>query len=390
MELGERYSNISDCRICGSPLVELVDYHPIPLVNDYCSEIDDGHEDLYYPLTLMYCSKCYLVQIKQEIDTEVLYHGTYSYIPSASQTMVEHFGDLAKRFYVKDGLAVDIGSNDGTLLSFFQAYGMKILGVEPAKNLAEKATLEGIPTLNEFFNEELADQFLQKADVITSTNVIANSHNIISVLKGVRKILSPNGIFIMETPNFLDLQEIGSFDSVYHEHFCYFTPGTAAYALESMGFEVLSVERISVHGGSIRVVSKIGDQRNYEYSFRADYSQFQRKMGLTINHVSRFLDEALDKSCSVIGWGAPAKATVMLHQVQARREHFSYITDTTPYKQYHFLPGLHIPILPQSLDISPDFIFVNAWNFREEVMKKLKRCQERGTKIVFPIPFEIV
>lgn len=356
------------CRVCNRGLEELYSFRPLPLVNKYADAPDKDAER--YPLTLVQCSGCGLVQIAEEIDKDILYGGDYAYIPSTSETMVRHFSGLAS--YGRPGLRVlDIGSNDGTLLQQFKERGCDVMGVEPAPNLVGLANSRGITTEHGLFDETVD---LGKFDIITATNLLANCHNIASVLHGVRNHLTSGGKFIVETPDWNNLKRIGSFDSVYHEHMAYFTAQTLRATLRKHGLVPTETQELPVHGGSLRVFAQRG---NYQYDDLPieDHSDFDPR--LTIDPLKAWVGSV---DGEIAGYGAPAKATVLINEAEIA-DRISYVTDSVPYKQGKYLPGTDIPIRkPEELG-SPDHILVLCWNFRDEVEQKL-----RGREITFPIP----
>ena len=385
------YRTIDACRICEGNLAEVLAYEPMPLVNSYCVPIP--HEDDYYPLTLMVCSRCGLIQLREEVPESVLYLREYPYVPSTSQTMVQHFDGLAAKYAKAGEVVIDIGSSDGTLLAGFLKRGCKVLGIDPAKNLVEIANQRGIFSLAHCFNDRLAEWLLNhhpQADVITATNVVANAHQMLSFLRGVRRLLKPDGVFVMETPNFLKLMEIGSYDSVYHEHMTYFTPATLRTALSVAGLEVVALEEIPIHGGSLRATAKIGKATLHRGNGAApDFGAFVKRVGSMCADLRLFLATAFEEGESVVGYTAPAKATVLLSQAGIDGSWMQYAVDNIPYKQGKLLPGLHIEIkAPEALDEgpAPDYLLVHAWNFRDEILPKLQPYMAAGAKAVIPVP----
>lgn len=383
------YRKIDACRICEGSLSEILAYRPMPLANGYCSS--EPHEDDYYPLTLMVCDQCGLVQIREEVPGNVLYLRDYPYVPSTSQTLVKHFDELAAEYAKAGQFVIDIGSSDGTLLSGFLSRGCEVLGIDPAKNLVEVANQKGIFSIAQCFNDRLAEWLLvhyPQADVVTATNVVANAHQMLPFLKGIRQLLKPDGVFVMETPNFLSLMEIGSYDSIYHEHMAYFTPGTLTTALSAAGLEMVELEQIPIHGGSLRATAKLG-KPDKRYFPAPDFSQFFDRAAHSQNDLQRFLRAAFEDGKSVVGYTAPAKATVLLSQAGIDASWLQYIVDNIPYKQGKLLPGLHIEIKPpEALDEGPlpDYLLVHAWNFRDEILAKLQPYMAEGVQVVIPIP----
>ena len=403
------FKKVDACRVCEGMLTEVLAYEPLPLVNSYCDP--EPHEDDYYPLTLMVCKRCDLVQVREEVPENVLYLREYPYVPSTSQTMVQHFDELAAAYAKPGQLVVDIGSSDGTLLSCFQKRGCEVFGIDPAKNLVQVANERGIPSIAECFDDSVAEwletwlgdriaewagkkpevhfSLPHRPDVITATNVVANAHQMMSFLRGVRRLLKPDGVFVMETPNFLKLMELGSYDSVYHEHMVYFTPATLEKALKVAGLTMVRLEEIPIHGGSLRATVKVGEERLRWLDGTTDFGAFVKRVDGVRHALQVFLRQASLDGKSVVGYTAPAKATVLLSQAGMDPSWMQYAVDNIPYKQGKLLPGLHIEIRPpEALDEGPvpDYLLVHAWNFRDEILPKLQPYMAAGAQAVIPVP----
>lgn len=371
-----KYRTLTECRICDGTLEEVYRFRDVPLANSYCTSAD--HEDVYYPLTLMRCNVCGLAQLREEVSASELYGGEYAYIPSTSQTMRDHFKGLAAAY--APNKVLEIGCNDGTLLREFSC---QTVGIDPAANLN--------PDIVGLFNEQTAREILSQYglfDLIVTTNTLANAHDIPGILRGARDLLTADGLFVVETPDFMSLIEKGSYDSIYHEHMAYLTEDTLTKMLKQYRFDIVDVQRFPIHGGTLRVTARRAEKLPYLGVGFNDYRDFPKRAAYMASNLHDFLRRAADEGKRVVGYGAPAKATVLLHQAEVERGWIEYVTDTIPYKQGKMLPGLHIPIHPPerlSRDF-PEVLLVLCWNFRDEVLPKLQAHRDAGTRIVFPVP----
>jgi SAM-dependent methyltransferase len=333
----------------------------------------------------------------------------YVYVTGASRPMQTHFSGLAedaiKDFkFDKESLVVDIGSNDGTLLQCFSRFGLRILGIEPASNIARLAVASGTPTINEFFNEDCATNICKKyghADIITATNVFAHIDDLESLLHGINRLLSDGGVFIIEVPYLLNLLNNMEFDTIYHEHLSYFAIHPLVYLFKKFGMEIVNVKQIPVHGGSVRVfVQRSPKQQSknvtklllMEQETKLDsletYMKFAEDVALVKKKLVKLLKALKNKKSRITGYGATAKSNTLLNYCEIGTDILDYISDTTQFKQGRYTPGTHIPIVPEEKfhEDLPDFALLLAWNYAEEILQKESKYREKGGKFILPIP----
>lgn len=397
------------CRICGNENLEpILDLGGMPLANSF---LDSEHqEERYYPLRLVWCESCGLLQIDEIVPPEDLFRH-YIYVSGTSETMRKHFlgltTEIVTDFHLNSkSLVVDIGSNDGTLLYIFKLFGVKILGVEPAVNIAKIAEERGIKTVTEFFSEDIAMKIVKeygKADAITATNVVAHTNNLHGLLSGVHVLLKDEGIFVFEVPYLLDLLESTEFDTIYHEHLSYFSLRPLKGLFESHHLKIVNVERVPIHGGTIMVfVSK--EKASHEINESVDqlmlwewkkrlhkittYHIFAERVEQVKVNLVGLLHDLKNKNKKVVGYGAAAKGNVLLNYYHIGPDLIAFIADLSPWKQGKFTPGTHIPVCrPERIyETNPDYMLILAWNFADEIMEQQAKFKERGGKFIIPIP----
>ncbi len=397
------------CRVCDSTnLLVFLQLGPTPVPNGFLKAHHRHKAERFYPLDVCFCRDCGLVQLAHVVSPKVMFKN-YVYIPSTSTTMREHFSKLAKNAVEaakakKEELVVDIGSNDGTLLKAFKAHGMVVLGVDPAENLVKKANKEGVNTLCALFTKEVAVKLKKKygqAKIITGTNVVAHIHNLHDFLEGIKVLLSDSGLFIAEFPYLIDLLEKVEFDTVYQEHLSYFSITPLSKLIKRHGLYLVDVQRLSVHGGSIRVfiskrphkkssqVKKLLELENRKEILKVQtYLKFGKKVDKVRHELVQLLWGLRLKNQKVVGYGASAKGNIILNYCRIGPETLDYIVDSIPYKQGKFTPGMHIPILPESelLKDKPDYTLILAWNFADEIIKKQSEYRKKGGKFILATP----
>lgn len=396
------------CRICASTdLLKVLSLGEHPPVDNFVAP-DSLSEEQRYPLEVYFCRSCNLVQLLDVVPPTELFHGAYAFFSSASAPLVRHFESYAaqvKEKYLAPGdLVVDIGSNDGALLQFFLPEH-RVLGIEPSSNVAEVARENGIETIVEFFDEALAKRIVEthgKAKVVTANNVFAHIDDIDEIVRGVKALLTDDGVFVSESHYLLDLMEHMEFDTVYHEHLCYYSVKPLQRLFERFGMEVFDVERVAQHGGSIRVFAR---NRSAEpISPRvAELLDLEEKRGLHTAETFSGLQERVDRirdtlvslvrklrheGHTVVGYGAPAKSGTLLNFSGFTADDLLYITDTTAHKVGKLAPGSRIPVVsPDILTTeTPDYILLLAWNYRDFILEKEKDLRARGAKFIIPIP----
>ncbi len=402
------YIHKDTCRICkGKDLVRILSLGEQPTVDNFVLEADIKNEKRY-PLDVYFCNTCNLVQLLDVVSEEELFHGEYAYFSSASKPLVDHFkayAEAIKKEYIKEGdLVVDIGSNDGILLQFFTDTG-RVLGIEPSGNVAEAARQKGIETLDGFFTTTMAKQIVAshgKAKVITANNVFAHIDDVDEIVMGVKELLTDDGIFVSESHYLLDLIEKMEFDTVYHEHLCYYSIKPLQRLFERFDMELFDVQRVHSHGGSIRVFArkKTGlplkdsvlelralDEKAGLYSLER-FTDFQHAAQDIRDRLVSLVRNFRDEGKTVVAYGAPAKGNTLLNFCGFTARDLKYVTDTTPYKIGKLTPGTHIPVVsPEILKTeTPDYILLLAWNYRDFILEKEKGLRERGAKFIIPVP----
>ena len=402
------YVHKNECRVCkGTDLTRFLSLGEHPPVDNFT---DREHLDAEkrYPLDVYFCNTCNLVQLLDVVTQEELFHGNYAYFSSASAPLVEHFKsyaeDIKRDFLQKNDLVVDIGSNDGILLQFLTDT-CRVLGIEPSANVAEAARKKGVETIAGFFTVDMAKKLAGKygtAKVITANNVFAHIDDIDEIIKAVKALLTDDGVFVSESHYLLDLIEKREFDTVYHEHLCYYSVKPLIHLFERFGMEVFDVQRVNVHGGSIRVFARKAAGMPLKSSVQELLSLEERAGLHTLERFSSFQKEVeviRDKLVSLVrgfraegkvvtAYGAPAKGNTLLNFCGFTADDLKYVTDTTPYKIGLLTPGSHIPVVsPEILATeTPDYILLLAWNYRDFILKKEQSLRERGTKFIIPIP----
>jgi hypothetical protein len=384
---------------------------PTPPGNDFLTKEELGRDEPVYPLDLYFCEACHHIQLGHVVDPKILYQKNYSYVSATSAYFVNHLKhyakDMVERFDLKPGdLAVDIGSNDGTCLSFFKDKGMKVVGVDPATEIAGKATENGIDTIADFFGYRLAVELRKKygtAKYITSHNACAHIDNLFDVVKGVEHWLDADGVFVLEVGYFVDVYSNTWFDTVYHEHVDYHTVAPFEKLFNRVGMELISVERISPQGGSIRVMAqKKGGIIKRDDSVD-ELIALEAKLGLnkaeTLHKLNHKISQVRDKlhnlihslkadGKSIAGFGAPTKATTLMAHFGLDATVLDFIVDDNPLKQGLFTPITHIPVLSSDAlyKMKPDYVLILAWNFAEPIMQMHKKYSEQVGQFILPMP----
>lgn len=402
------YVHKDQCRICkGGDLTRILALGDHPPVDNFLTEAQIPDEKRY-PLDVYFCGDCNLVQLLDVVDEDELFHGDYAYFSSASKPLVEHFKSYAddiKNENLQDGdLIVDIGSNDGVLLQFFTDK-YRVLGIEPSSNVAEIAREKGIDTLDGFFNITMAEEIVAKygkAKVVTANNVFAHIDDIDEIIRAVKILLADDGVFVTESHYLLDLVSHREFDTVYHEHLCYYSVKPLMHFFGRFDMEISDVRRVSTHGGSIRVYARF--KTDAEVSPRvqellvleaeaglhtlATFESFQKDVEAIRAELVSMIRGFRAEGKIVTAYGAPAKGNTLLNFCGFTAEDIVYVTDTTPYKIGLLTPGSHIPV--KSPDVlqtdTPDYILLLAWNYRNFILEKEKDLRERGAKFIIPVP----
>ncbi len=403
---------MSSCRFCGSILREtFIDLGKTPLANSYLTASELNKMEPFYPLHLYVCSQCFLVQLEEYESPDHIF-SDYAYFSSYSDSWLQHCEAYVKmvvqRFRLNSqSRVIEIASNDGYLLQFFVVKKIPVLGIEPASNVAEAARKNGISTLVEFFGEKTARQLVSKgmtADLLIGNNVLAHVPSLNDFVQGMKLVLKPQGIITMEFPHLMRLMEQNQFDTIYHEHFSYFSFTTAQEIFASHGLTLFDVQELSTHGGSLRIYAchsedasrpvseRVRDLRACEEAagFRRieHYLSFGDRVKEAKYKLLNFLISAKREGKTVAAYGAPAKANTLLNYCGIRSDLIEYTVDRSPHKQANFLPGTHIPIYNPSKirETRPDYVIVLPWNLKEEIMEQMDYIGEWGGRFVIPIP----
>ena len=404
------------CRLCGAELTHtFVDLGMSPLCESYVSaeRLDDAES--FYPLHVRLCESCLLVQLPAYVAGEDIF-SDYAYFSSYSDSWVAHAGRYAEAMISRLGLdsgslVTEVASNDGYLLQHFQAREIPVLGVEPAANVAEAAHARGIRTVVQFLGAETGREIAEeygRADLVAGNNVFAHVPDIRGFAAGLRALVKDTGLVTLEFPHLLRLIERRQYDTIYHEHFSYLSLRTSSQALATAGLQVVDVDELSTHGGSLRVYARpaegVGEptarvkavleqEEAAGLHTVAGHDGFAREVLQIKSNLLEFLLTAAAEGRSVAGYGAPGKGNTLLNHCGIRSDLLAYTVDRSPWKQGKFLPGTHIPIYaPERIaETRPDYVLVLPWNLREEISQQLAYIRSWGGRLVFPIPaLEIV
>lgn len=404
-----------NCRICNnSGLRKFLSLGKTPLANSFLEAPPSNKNEITFPLEVCFCPDCKLVQLTYVVPPTIMFKN-YVYLSSTSNTFLAHFGGMAEKLtkifdLTQKSLVIDIGSNDGLLLKGFQKFGVQAVGVEPATNVAKIAEQNGVETINDFFNDNVVKTIIDrkgKADVITATNVFAHVNDISGLAKNVKSLLKEQGVFVVEVPYLVDMLEKMTFDTVYHEHLSYFSITPLLKFFEQFGMEIFNVEKVPVHGGSLRIFIKkqtgkypidksVAEMLEFEKKYGIDNFEMYKKFADKVQHVKTklvgFLKKIKMDGKTIAAYGAPAKGNTLLNYCKIGRDYIDYIVDENPLKQGLYTPGMHIPVVaPGALDKKrPDYILILAWNFTDEILNKTRRYKYAGIKFIIPLPEPII
>jgi SAM-dependent methyltransferase len=411
-ELSAGQRNKMSCRFCGAGLQRtFVDLGMSPLCETYPSVADLARGEMYYPLHVYICDACWLVQLEEFESAESIF-SDYAYFASFSDSWLKHCekycNEMKTRFNLSaQSFVAEVASNDGYLLQYFVRMGIPVLGIEPAANVAAAAEKRGVPTLVRFFGEEVARNLVtegRSADLIAGNNVLAQVPDLNDFVEGLKILLKPDGVLTLEFPHLLRLIELNEFDTIYHEHFSYFSLICTQKILASHGLRIFDVEELKSHGGSLRIFacretsqahameSSVDKVLADEVAARLDridgYEGFATQVRETKLALMEFLMAAARQGKKVAGYGAPGKSATLLHYCGIGKDLISYTVDRSPYKQGRHLPGSRIPIYsPERIrETKPDYIVILPWNLKEEIMAQLNYIREWGGQFVIPIP----
>lgn len=400
------------CRHCGNDgFIPFADLQNCPPSNAMLSAEQLSQPEAYYPLVVEVCDNCFLVQVDEHKCAAEIFDSGYTYFSSFSRSWLDHaerFAALAADRFELTGQSqvLEIASNDGYLLQYFQRRGIPALGVEPTANTAEVAVSKGIPTIVDFFGKSLAEEKLRaSADLIVGNNVFAHVPDINDFAAGLKVALKPGGVISLEFPHLLRLLEQTQFDTIYHEHFSYLSLAVTERILENQGLKLFDVEELPTHGGSLRVFAAHADDQGKARESSVDallaaeeragmrnpqiYRDFQPRIDEIRAQFLRFLLDQRDAGATVAGYGAAAKGNSLLNYCGIKGEELiRFVADLSPHKQGRFLPGSHIPVSePERIDREkPDFIIIFPWNLRAEIVDQLQHARSWGARFVTAIP----
>lgn len=413
----ERFANYvpdakGHCRFCGMALRQtVVDLGMSPLCESYVPADKINEMEPFYPLHVYVCERCHLVQLEEFVNRETIFT-EYAYFSSYSTSWLEHCRKYCDTVVSRFGLdersqVIEVASNDGYALQYFVERRIPSLGIEPAANVAEVAVSKGIPTRVEFFGRDMARQLVDegyRADLLFGKNVMAQVHDLNDFVGGMKIILAPEGVVTIEFPHLMRMVEENQFDTIYHEHFSYFSFLSASKIFQAHGMRLFDVEELKSHGGSLRIYACHVDDGTKEETERArELTERERQAGLdgfayyrsyeaqvkeTKRKLLEFLIDARRAGKTVVGYGAPGKGNTLLNYCGIRTDFLDYTVDRSPYKQGMFLPGTHIPIhAPEKIDeTKPDFVLILPWNLKDEIMAQMAHIRDWGGKFVVPIP----
>ncbi|MEU7893456.1 class I SAM-dependent methyltransferase [Nonomuraea sp. NPDC049152] len=392
------------CRLCGSnELVGVVDLGATPPCELFLTADQLDQPEATYPLHLRVCTSCWLAQLPPLITPEETFT-EYAYFSSYSSSWVGHAGRFVDGLALRpDSFVVEVASNDGYLLQHVAARGVRCLGIEPSANVGAAAVEKGVPTLTEFLSPEVGQRVRDEhgpADVVVANNVYAHIPDVVGFTRGLRNLVADDGVVSVEVQHLLTLMELNQYDTIYHEHFQYYTVAAAQRALAVGGLTLVDVELLPTHGGSIRLWAKpygtpsarvhdvIAREKAAGLLELSGYADFAARVAKVRRDLLRFLIDAADEGRTVVGYGAPGKGNTLLNHCGVRPDLLAYTVDRNPYKHGRFTPGARIPILPPEriAEDRPDYVLVLPWNLRDELVGQLSYVHDWGGRLVFPIP----
>lgn len=403
------YCEISNCRSCNAPIEELiVSLGKTPLANSLVSKKNVKEEEHFFPLDLYLCKNCSLVQIKQTVSSDVLFKD-YCYFSSYSDTMLQYAQDISQKMIKKmnlgeTSLVIELASNDGYLLQYYLSNNVPVLGIDPAENIGKIAQEKGIPTLTDFFSKELALELASKgrfADLIHANNVLAHVPSLNNFVQGIKVILKPEGLAVIEVPYLIDMIEKDEFDTIYHEHLCYFSLTALDNLFTRAGLKIIDVEKLTIHGGSLRlfvshphVQQNLNVQEMLEFENKVNvssinyYKEFANNVNKNKNLLVSLLENLKSSGKTIAAYGASAKGSTLLNVFGINEKLLDFVVDRSKEKQGYYTPGSQLPIYaPQELiKKMPDYVLLLTWNFKDEILKQQSDYRERGGKFIIPIP----
>jgi SAM-dependent methyltransferase len=399
------------CRLCGGRDLTLVlALTPTPPANAFVDEASKTTEQTCFPLDVFFCETCKHVQLLDVVDPAVLFEN-YVYVSGTSPSFVKHFDDYAAALITRfapeqNSLIVDIGSNDGTLLAAFQKRGFRGLGIDPARDIARRATEAGVETIADFFSPALANTIVTDhgaAAIVTANNVFAHADDLNAIIEGVRTLLAPDGVFVFEVSYLADVVADTLFDTIYHEHLAYHSVRPLETFFAASGMRLFGVERVGSHGGSIRGMACLADAPHQadgsvaaliaaERDAGLDRAETYLAFGADIDALGRQLKTLIEgikaDGKTIAGFGAPAKATTLMYHFGIDADDIDFIVDDSPLKQGLYSPGTHVPVVGADTlyERRPDYVLILAWNFAHAIMDKHSAFLDGGGRFIVPLP----
>jgi hypothetical protein len=407
-----RLATTPRCRHCAAPLHRtFVDLGMSPLCESFLRADELNNMEPFYPLHVFVCERCFLVQLEEYVSPADIFT-EYAYFSSYADSWLNHVERYTEQMIRRWNLGatsrvIELASNDGYLLQYFVARNIPVLGIEPAVNVAKAAESKGVPTLVRFFGRDTARELAasgQKPDLVIGNNVLAQVPDINDFVAGITILLHERGVATLEFPHLQQLIDNNQYDTIYHEHFSYFSFLAASRIFETHGLVLFDVEELSTHGGSLRIYARHAEddskpvqpratellRRELDRGFdRMDtYAHFAENVKATKRRLLTFLVDARNAGRSIVGYGAPGKGNTLLNYCGIRTDFLDYTVDRNPYKHGRFTPGTHIPIYPPDRihETRPDYVLILPWNVKDEIIAQMSQIRSWGGKFVVPIP----